>query len=118
MTATLCRNMWFTCPYQEIHEVSDGGSIPSRGKDRISLFTTAFRQALGPTPPSIQWVPGSLSLRGWIGRGVYEADHSYPYSVEVKNAWSYNPTPPIRPHGMVISYVQGQLYFNLHEMNA
>jgi hypothetical protein len=28
----------------------------------IFLFTTASRPAVGPTQPSIQWVPGTLSL--------------------------------------------------------
>jgi hypothetical protein len=32
-----------------------------------------------------------------------EADHSPPSSVEVKNAWSYTSTPPIRLHGVVLS---------------
>jgi hypothetical protein len=32
-----------------------------------------------------------------------EADHSPPCSAEVKNAWSYTTTPPIRLHGVVLS---------------
>jgi hypothetical protein len=32
-----------------------------------------------------------------------EADHSLPSSSEVKNAWSYTSTPPIRLHGVVLS---------------
>jgi len=44
-------------------------------------------------------LPGALSLGGkWPGR---EADHSCPSNAEVKNAWSYTSTPPIRLHGMV-----------------
>jgi hypothetical protein len=36
----------------------------------------------GPPQPPIQWVPGALSLGvKWPGR---EADHSPPYSAEVK----------------------------------
>jgi hypothetical protein len=34
---------------------------------------------------------------------VREADHSPPFSAEVKNAWSYTSTPPIRLHGVVLS---------------
>jgi hypothetical protein len=32
-----------------------------------------------------------------------EADHSPPSSAEVKNAWNYASTPPIRLHGVVLS---------------
>jgi hypothetical protein len=42
------------------------------------------------------------SFLGIKRRGV-EADHSPPSSVEVKNAWSYTSTPPIRLHGVVLS---------------
>jgi len=35
----------------------------------VILFTTAFRTALGPTQPPIQWVSGAASL-GYSGRGV------------------------------------------------
>jgi hypothetical protein len=65
----------------------------------IFLFTTASTTALGPTQPPIQWVPGALSLR--LKRPGSEADHSPPSSAEVKNAWSYTSTPPIRLHGLV-----------------
>jgi hypothetical protein len=67
----------------------------------IFLFTIASRTALGPTQAPIQWVPGALSLEvKWPGR---EADHSPPSSAEVKNAWSYTSTPPVRFHGVVLS---------------
>jgi hypothetical protein len=37
----------------------------------ISLFTTAFRTALGPTQPPIQWVPKALTVEvKWPGREV------------------------------------------------
>jgi len=49
----------------------------------------------------MQWVPGASSLGVmWPGR---EADHSHPSSAEVKIAWSYTSTPPIRFHGLVLS---------------
>jgi hypothetical protein len=48
----------------------------------IFLFNTASRTALGPTQPTIQWVPGALSLE--IKRLGREADHSPPSSAEVK----------------------------------
>jgi hypothetical protein len=44
-----------------------------------------------PPKPHVQWVPGA----NWLG---HEADHSPPYSAEVKNAWSYT---SIRLHGVV-----------------
>jgi hypothetical protein len=53
-----------------------------------------------PEPP-IQWVSGVLSLEvKWPRR---EADHIPRSSVEVKNAWRYNSTPPVRLHGVVLS---------------
>jgi hypothetical protein len=67
----------------------------------IFLLTTASGTALRPTQPPIQWVPGTLSLG--VKRPGLEADHSPPSSAEVKNAWSYTFTPPIRLHGVVLS---------------
>jgi len=60
------------------------------------------RPDLGPTQPPIQWVPGALSLR--IKRQEREDDHSPQSSTEIKNAWSYSSTPPIRLHSLVLSY--------------
>jgi hypothetical protein len=68
---------------------------------RIFLFSTVSRTALGPTQPPIQWVPAALSLRVKLPRR--EADHSPPSSAEVKNAWSYTSTPPLRLHDVVLS---------------
>jgi hypothetical protein len=70
----------------------------------IFLFTTASRTALAhppPPQPPIQWVPGALSLG--LNRSVREVDHSPPSSARVKNAWSYNCTPPIRRHSVMLS---------------
>jgi hypothetical protein len=57
----------------------------------IFLLTTASRPALGPTQPPIQWVTRALFLE--VKRPWREADHSPPFSVEVKNAWNYTSTP-------------------------
>jgi hypothetical protein len=66
------------------------GSSSERGWE-FFFFTTASRQALGPTQPPIQWVPGVISLA--IKLPGREADQSPPSSAEVKNAWSYTSTP-------------------------
>jgi hypothetical protein len=67
----------------------------------IFLFTTASRTALRPTQPPIQRVPGALSLG--VKRPGRETDHSPPSSAEVRNAWSYTSTHPIRLYGVVLS---------------
>jgi hypothetical protein len=59
-----------------------------RNQDSISgrckrLFSITSRLALGPTQPSTQWVPGSVSLG--LKRQRREADRSPPSSAEVKN---------------------------------
>jgi hypothetical protein len=47
-----------------------------------------------------------------VKRPRREADHSPPSGTEVKNAWGYIFTPPIRLHGVVLNEkaAQGQLY--------
>jgi hypothetical protein len=57
------------------------------------------RNGSGAHPASYR-VPGALSLV--VKRPRREADHSPPSSAEVKNAWSYTSTPPIRLHDMVL----------------
>jgi hypothetical protein len=58
------------------------------------LFTTASRTALGPTQPPIQCAPDALFFG--VKRPGREADHSRPSNAEVKSAWSYTSSPPIR----------------------
>jgi hypothetical protein len=53
--------------------------------------------ALGTTQPPIQCVPGALSLG--VKRPGREADHSPPFSAEVKERVELCSTPPIRLHG-------------------
>jgi hypothetical protein len=67
----------------------------------IFFFATVSRMALGPTQPPTQWVPETLFLGA--KRPGREADHSSGSSAEVKNAWSYTSTPPMRLHGVVLS---------------
>jgi hypothetical protein len=67
----------------------------------IFLFTTAFRTALEPTQPTIQWVPGALSLG--VKRTVREAHHSPPSSAEVKECVELYLHFPIHLHGVVLS---------------
>jgi hypothetical protein len=68
--------------------------VRSREGKEIFLCYTAFRQALGPTQPPIQWVPEVKRL----GR---EAEHSPPSSDEVDNGGAIRPVP-IRLHCVVL----------------
>jgi hypothetical protein len=59
--------------------------------------------ALGPTQPSIQWIPGALSPGVKLpGR---EADHSSPTSVEVKKTWIFTSTTPYVFMGIVLNWL-------------
>jgi len=49
----------------------------------------------------MQWVPGAVSLE--VKRPGREADHSPPSSAQVKRAWSYTSTPPVRLRGVMLS---------------
>jgi hypothetical protein len=83
----------------------------------IFLTTTASRPTLWFTQVSpIQWVPGALSLT--VKRQGREADHSHPSSAVVKSAWSYNSTPPIRLHGVVIRAQRLYLQHDIFKQNA
>jgi hypothetical protein len=48
----------------------------------IFLFSTAFRLAVRPTQPTMQWVPGAITLE--VKQQGHEADHSLPSSADVK----------------------------------
>jgi hypothetical protein len=78
--------------------ITRAASVKTPGGSRGTSPTSAYA---GPTSskytqPPIQWVPGALSLG--VKRSGREADHSPPSSTEVKNAWSYTSTPPIRTY--------------------
>jgi hypothetical protein len=53
--------------------------------------------------PPTQWVPGAVSRGRGVKRPGRAADHSAPYSADIKNACSYISTPPIRHYGAVLS---------------
>jgi hypothetical protein len=64
----------------------------------VFLFATAYRPALGPTQPRIQW-----ALSPTVKRPGREADHSPPSSAAVKNVWSCASISPSRLHGVVLN---------------
>jgi hypothetical protein len=72
-----------------------------RELERIFLFTAVSRTALGPTQPPIQSVPKAVSLG--VKRPEHEADHSPPYSAEVKECVELYLHSPIRLHGVVLN---------------
>jgi hypothetical protein len=91
----------------------DNRGFESRQELGIFLLTTESRPALRPTQLPIQWVPGSLFMG--VKRPRSEAEHSLPSSAEVKNAWSYASTRPLRLRGLVVlsffkKKAQGRLY--------
>jgi hypothetical protein len=57
---------------------------------------------------------GTGILSPWVKRpgGGGEADHAPSCSAEIKNAWSYISTAPIRLHGVVFSKVTFTLHRN------
>jgi len=72
--------------------LEDLGSVPGGDSDGISfIFVTAFRPALGPTQPHIQWIPRNFS--SGLMCPYCEVDHPPPSSAEFKNAWSYASAP-------------------------
>jgi len=86
---------------EENHEKirrADSTSEIQTGYLPVSLSLTAvlsgfvaYKPALGPTHPPIQWVSGALSLaEKRLGR---ETNHSPPCSAEFRNTWSYTSTP-------------------------
>jgi hypothetical protein len=100
MTTVSCRSWHSSVGILLGYGLMIGGFESQQGLG-IFLSTTASRSALGPIQPPTQWVLGALSLGE--KRPGRETDHSNPSSAEVKNAWSYTSTLPIRLHGVVLS---------------
>jgi hypothetical protein len=92
-----------------------GVQFPAGTRD--FLYSTASRPVMGPTQPSMIWVPGVLS--SGAKRLGPRADQSLQSSVDVKNGGA-SPPFPLRFHGVVLNEGQGQLHLvylersNLH----
>jgi hypothetical protein len=77
-----------------------GGSSPGWGWEFFSLHHRV-QTGSGAHPASYPMDNGALSLG--VKPPGREADHSHPSSAEVKNAWSYTSTHPLRIHDVVLS---------------
>jgi hypothetical protein len=62
-------------------------SVMNTVRNSVKSFRFLCPDRLRPTQPAVHWVPG-------IKRPGREAEHSPPFSANVKNAWSYISTPP------------------------
>jgi len=66
--------------------------LDSQHRQGMFVFVTFSRLNLGPTQTPVQWVPEALiSGVKWLG---HEADHSFPSTIMVMNAWCYTFTLP------------------------
>jgi len=72
-------------PYLHSANTPSWRGVQLKAQGQLYLYLTAFRTALRPTQPPIQWVPES-------GPGVKQTTHLHlvPWS---KNEWSYTSTP-------------------------
>jgi hypothetical protein len=69
--------------YRKQGEVSNNNN--NNNNNNNTGFILYSRPTLGPTWPSILWVPGALS--SWVLRLCSELNHKPLYSAEVKNEW-------------------------------
>jgi hypothetical protein len=71
----------------------DDGGVGVRVPIGLRIFTS-------PSRPDRLWGPPNLLFKGYrelfpeVRRPGREADHSPPYSAEVKKTWIYTSTPP------------------------
>jgi hypothetical protein len=77
--------------------ISDNAQI-NNGTTGISYC----RFVSNPCLYTIRHLDIPMALYEHIATILGEADHSPPSSAEVKNAWSYTSTPPVRLHGVVL----------------
>jgi hypothetical protein len=82
--------------------LQDGGSIP--GKGNYGIFSLLHRIEIVPGDHPASCLMGTGRGGGFprVKRSGCETDHSPPTSAEVKNAWNYTSTSPIRLHCMYI----------------
>jgi len=84
--------------YAGLYRPNDKHRPTSKSCMKYNLYITPD---LGSTQPPLQWVQGApFPGRKSPGR---EADHSPPYSDEVKKTWSYTSTPSVRLHDVVFN---------------
>jgi hypothetical protein len=105
MIPSFCASLRDSLPeFYQLSRYSDGlrtgqPEFDSR-HDKIFLFSTAFRETLGPTQPPNQWVPGEISQE--VMRPGRESDRSPPSSAEVKNGGTVLPLP-VCLHGILLN---------------
>jgi hypothetical protein len=89
------QGLFFLTYYYLRSRCSDGLQTGRPGFDsrhgKIFLVSTASRPVLGPIHPPAQWVSGTTSPG--VKRPGREADHSPPFSAEVKNGGAIPPLP-------------------------
>jgi len=83
------------------------------GAGNVSL---RHRVQTGSEDHPADYTVGTEALSLWVKRPGSETDHSRLSSAEVKNAWIYTTTLPICLRGVVLSWVEGQLYLNLYHL--
>jgi hypothetical protein len=93
---------WWVSTYFEI-------PVAILSQDRIFIFGTTSRPALGSTQPSIQWYCGYFV---GVKRPEREDNHSPPSS-DVANAWRHTSTPPYVCMAWCLNKFEGQLYLYL-----
>jgi hypothetical protein len=83
----------------------------------VSFLHEQWRNFISSPPhPGRMWGPPSHLNKGYrrlllgVRRSGLEADHSTPSGAEVRNAWNYSSTFPIRLHGVVLNEARGKLY--------
>jgi len=76
------------------------GSVPGRGSDGNFCLRSASKKNSGAHP--VSFLMGTRAVIPTVKLQDRGTDHSTPSSAEVKNAWSYNSTPPIRFCGVML----------------